>query len=292
MIPRPALAAAVAGDSSVRTATSGDADSACCLQCRKNAGEPAYAKTLFRSLSKPDCLHGPFCARCQRAIDAAVLPACICRALIGSWQSPLPKDAHLSESGHLSARAAQEPMLGAAPCCGLSTPPPRASDVAASDDERSRTPSPLPMRAVRRKLPAKASASCGPSPRTSRASAVVHEANMSSSPAPPPPPPCQRKRGSCSAPHERAAPKAEEAAEEQMTGEPSSAASDGSPSVPARKRRRIGGSRRRRSRRRLARRRACWKRTPRAQLRQLSCRRRRRLRRTREKKTKPRGPKQ
>mmetsp|Transcript_16378 Transcript_16378/g.34222 ORF Transcript_16378/g.34222 Transcript_16378/m.34222 type:complete len:278 (-) Transcript_16378:32-865(-) len=60
-----------------------------CLQCQR--AQPLSKPVAYASVECPpifsrECPHGPFCARCRKAVSAQVLPACICRGLIGTWR--------------------------------------------------------------------------------------------------------------------------------------------------------------------------------------------------------------
>lgn len=60
-----------------------------CIQCRRMQppSKPvAYANVECTSIFMKECPHGPFCARCRRAISSQVLSSCVCRGLIGTWR--------------------------------------------------------------------------------------------------------------------------------------------------------------------------------------------------------------
>lgn len=60
-----------------------------CLQCRRSqpSSKPvAYACVECPSIFLKECPHGPFCARCRRAVSSQVLPSCVCRGLIKTWR--------------------------------------------------------------------------------------------------------------------------------------------------------------------------------------------------------------
>ncbi|CAJ1370316.1 unnamed protein product [Effrenium voratum] len=59
-----------------------------CAQCdRALPKKPGalYARLVSRSVFSPGCQHGPFCGRCQQRLARKVLPCCVCRGLIESW---------------------------------------------------------------------------------------------------------------------------------------------------------------------------------------------------------------
>eukprot|EP00930_Biecheleria_cincta_P007580 TRINITY_DN108807_c0_g1_i1.p1 TRINITY_DN108807_c0_g1~~TRINITY_DN108807_c0_g1_i1.p1 ORF type:complete len:310 (-),score=33.66 TRINITY_DN108807_c0_g1_i1:28-936(-) len=66
-----------------------------CVQCSRaislKSGAMFQAQVVCRPIFAPGCPHGPFCFKCQARLSAQVLPCCVCRALVDSWQKSSPE---------------------------------------------------------------------------------------------------------------------------------------------------------------------------------------------------------
>jgi len=127
-----------------------------CVQCRRPQSAQcvlAHAHVLHRSIFSPECVHGPFCERCRRAISERVLPACICKALIDAWDDERPPARVVAPEGS-SGSPGPEGSLGEAPppsaACAAPLVEPRRDLTAGSLLEAAETePQPPPPKRAR-----------------------------------------------------------------------------------------------------------------------------------------------